>query len=444
MFMSRWVKTGPGRAMLAVMAALPLAAIWVVVSPLSSQDSGSSTVRRPKVASTQTVRTGATVTWGFNRRGGLGDDTSVTRTSPVTVLGLGADSGVVDISLGDDHGLALKTDGTVLAWGSNAHGQVGNGTTDDPTRATPVVGLGAGSKVISIQAGADHSLALKSDGTVLAWGRNSSGELGNDTLVPGRVPALVKGLGPGSGVTAISTRGRHSLALKSDGTVLAWGKNTHGQVGDGTTTDLFHPVVVSGMAAGSGVVALSGSYYHSLALKRDGSVWSWGINVHANLGDGTTTDRLTPGPVVGLGEGSGVTAISGGGVHSLALKADGTVLAWGANYDGGVGDGTAEMRLTPVPVSGFGAKSGVVAITASYHHNMAMKSDGSVWAWGLNDHGQLGDGTTTTRLVPVTVAGLDAGGGAIAIGAGFEHGAALITKKPPATTVTTAPVAVIP
>ncbi|MGB9849149.1 MAG: Ig-like domain-containing protein, partial [Moorellaceae bacterium] len=173
----------------------------------------------------------------------------------------------------------------------------------------------------------------------------------------------------------------HSLAVKSDGTVWAWGWNYYGQLGDGTTINHTTPMRVTNL---TGVVAVAAGIYHSLALKSDGTAWAWGWNGYGHLGDGTTTNRTAPVQVQGL---TGVVAVAAGGYHSLALKSDGTVWAWGRNYEGQLGDGTTTNRYTPVQVKNL---TGVVAVAAGYYHSLALKSDGTVWAWGRNYEGQLG------------------------------------------------------
>jgi alpha-tubulin suppressor-like RCC1 family protein len=321
---------------------------------------------------------------------------------------------------------ALKGDGTVWAWGYNVHGELGVGLNDhDPgtdhdyySMPVKVVNL---SDVIAISTFAHHSLALKSDGTVWAWGRGSYGELGDGTNKDHKSPVQVSGL---SDVIAISAGGGHSLALKSDGTVWAWGHNIYGQLGDGTTTSRSTPVqVLTSEGVGlSGVIAISSGYDNCFVLKSDGTVWAWGDNTFWALGDGTRVQyRSTPVQVLtseGVGL-SGVIAISSGNDHCLVLKSDGTVWAWGRSEMGQLGDGMTTYGHSPVQVSGL---SGVVAIVAGQFHSLALKGDGTVWAWGQNEYGRLGDGTTTDRSTPVQVSGLS---GVVAIVAGQFHSLAL-------------------
>ena len=200
-----------------------------------------------------------------------------------------------------------------------------------------------------------------------------------------------------SDVTAIAGGANHTLALKSDGTVWAWGSNFHGQLGDGSNTDRTTPVQVSGL---SDVTAIAGGGDHAIALKSDGTVWAWGFNFYGQLGDGSNTDRTTPVQVSGL---SDVTAIAGGYEHTIALESNGTVWTWGLNDHGQLGDGTTTIRTTPLPVSGL---RGVTTIAGGYEHTIALKSDGTVWAWGYNLYGELGDSTTTQRTTPVQVSNL--------------------------------------
>jgi len=198
-----------------------------------------------------------------------------------------------------------------------------------------------------------------------------------------------------SGVTAIAAGETHTVALKSDGTVWAWGNNSDGQLGNGSTTQSPVPVQVSNLTK---MIAIAAGGSHTIALKNNISnftVWTWGRNSNGQLGDGTTTGRTTPVEVSGL---TSVVAVAAGSAHTVVLNADGTVRAWGSNISGQLGDGTTTDRLTPVEVSGL---TSVVAIAAGTAHTVALNTDGTVWAWGSNISGQLGDGTTTDRLTPV-------------------------------------------
>ena len=366
---------------------------------------------------------GTVLAWGANNRGQVGDGTTTDRLTPVQVSGLGPGSGVVAIAGGYTSAYVLKSDGTVQAWGNNTQGQLGDGTTTS-FRWTPVqvAGLGPGSGVVAIASQAAGSYVLKSDGTVLAWGDNDPyGQIGDGTTTNRLTPVQVAGLGPGSGVVAISGGALTGYALKSDGTVMAWGDNSEGQAGDGTTTNRLTPVQVAGLGPGSGVVAIAGGGRTGYALKSDGTVMAWGLGSEGQIGSGSTggvtNSWLEPAPVQvsGLGPGSGVVAIAGGFSNGYALKSDRTVLAWGLNSGGQVGDGTTQYkRSAPVQVSGLGPGSGVVAITGGHDTGYALKSDGTVMAWGAN----VGDGTGIGSFAPVQVSGLGPGSGVVAITGG--------------------------
>jgi len=294
------------------------------------------------------------------------------------------------ISGGGDHNLALKSDGTVWAWGWNIRGELGDGTKIQ--RYTPVQTMGL-SNVVAVAAGSGaFSLALKSDGTVWAWGRNVEGQLGDGTTTDRHTPVQVTGL---SGIVAINTAQLWSVALKSDGTVWAWGQDDEGQLGDGAATNRSTPVQVPGLDNITDITA-------NLALASDGTVWSWGA--------------LTQ-KVAGL---SDVTALAEGLGHYLALKSDSTVWAWGKNHDGQLGSGTmGGINNTPAQVSGL---SSVTAIGAGDHHSFAVKSDGTLWAWGENGYYQLGNNTATDHYTPVQVSGLS---GITTAGGGYHHSIAL-------------------
>jgi len=316
--------------------------------------------------------------WGKNSMAQLGEGTTTNRSIPVQVNGL---SGVVAVAAGSSHTVAVKGDGTVWTWGNNSMGQLGDGTTTNRSIPVQVNGL-SGVVAVAVAAEGSHAVAVKGDGTVWAWGNNRS------------IPVQVNGL---SEVVAVAAGSLHTVVLKSDGTVWTWGDDFYGQLGNESACANV-PGQVNGL---SGVVAIAAGSWYTVAVKSDGTVWAWGNNSRGQLGDGTTTNRSIPVQVNGLSE---VVAVAAGSSHTVAVKGDGTVWAWGNNSSGQLGDGTTTQRIVPIQVSGV---SGVVAVAASTWHwyTVALKSDGTVWTWGSNEYGQLGDGTTTMRTVPVQVGG---------------------------------------
>src|SRR3990172_6090679 len=309
------------------------------------------------------------------------------------------------------------TGGGSLAWGNNVSGQLGDGTSGT-NRLTPVYVNGL-TGIVATAGGGSHTVALKNDGTVWAWGNNDSGQLGDGTSGANRqTPVQVNGL---SGIITIAAGTSHTIALKNDGTVLAWGNNDSGQLGDDTSgTNRLTPVPVSGL---TGVADIASGASHSLAIKKDGTVWTWGNNDSGQIGDGSFgTNRLTPVQVNGL---TGFVAVAGGVSHTVALKNDGTVWTWGDNDYGQLGDGTSGTNSAiPIQVNGL---TEVITIAAGASHTASLKNDGTAWAWGNNDSGQLGDGTSgTNRLTPVQVSGLLSG----AALAGGDNHVLTITPSP--------------
>ena len=284
--------------------------------------------------------------------------------------------------------------------GYNQDGELGNGANVNSSapQSVFVSNVNPTPIFVAVSGGGFHSLALTTAGNVYSWGHNNYGQLGNGTIADSNQPVqvtLANGT-PLSHIVAISAGNNHSMALTDGGQVYAWGFNVNGQVGDGSTTQRNSPVLIPNF---NNVVAIAAGGFHSLALTGNGSVYSWGYNSFGQLGYGVKdiAAHASPAPIPGL---TGITAIAGGGYHSLALSGGGTVSAWGENNFGQLGDGTTTNHFSPTPVatSGDPLLASVSAISAGLYHSLAL-TGGFVYGAGYNAFGQLGDGTTTNRSV---------------------------------------------
>jgi alpha-tubulin suppressor-like RCC1 family protein len=333
--------------------------------------------------------------WGVKRETPIGDDfRKYNKASPERLEGL---SQITSISAGINFSVALHEDGTVSVWGENNDGQLGNGSRGGEVfLPQKVPNL---NQVTDVIAAGDYAMAIREDGTVWAWGTQAAVagmiEGSYDEEMERRLtPFQIEGL---SDVKAIAGGFRFALVLLEDGTVWAWGYNDHGEVGDGTSGKADYRVDPVQVKSLTNVIDISTSALSSMALREDGTVWMWGWNANGVLGNGTFSDNeAAPAQVIGL---SDVKAISKGIGHSMALLEDGTVWTWGYNGNGRLGDGTTENRAIPVQVKGL---SDVAAISAGSTHSMALDKDGTVWAWGMNDQFQV-DSSRDDQLTPVVV-----------------------------------------
>ena len=364
--------------------------------------------------------------WGFNGVGELGDGTTMRRTTPVQVSRL---HDVVAIAAGPDSAFALKTDGKIYAWGSNNNLELGIELDVAPfgflTNPEPVVNV---SNAVAVAAGSP-SVALTANGSIYAWGRLSlsfpyqlNQPIARPTL---NAPLFSPDGGTYSAVQTVTVNlpsapaslksvalgGSHSVAVMSDGKVYAWGINDGGQIGlpgpFGAANYSPLPVLVNGVDS---VKAAAGGDGHSLALRTDGTVWAWGRDDFGQSGTGGSTTNV-PAPVLNL---SDIKAISASFAHSIAVSNQGTVWVWGTGIDG-----TQTTQFTPIQVAGL---SDVMAVAAGSGHNVALKNDGTVWTWGANGGGELCDSTVSARSTPAMVAGVS---NITAIGAGDHHSAFL-------------------
>lgn len=351
-----------------------------------------------------TASRGSLLAWGDNYAGQLGNGTTQRSDVPLKVS-LPGGAGVVTMAAGGGYALAVTQTGSVLGWGENGDGQLGDGSVT--RRARPVsVRLPKGTRVTAVAAGFFHSLALTSTGSVLAWGSNGYGQLGDGTTVDRDLPVRVK-LPKGTRVTEVAAGDYYSLALTSSGSVLAWGYNADGELGDGRSTAQSDLPVKVKLPMGTRATAIAGGGYSGLALTSAGSVLGWGDNHFGQLGIGVqgscTRHKHCVRPVkVKLPSGTRVTAIAGGGYHALALTSAGAVFAWGENQGGQLGDASTTTRHVPVRVK-LPKASRVIGIAAGGMHSLGLTSTGSLLAWGSNAEGELGNGQITDRDTPVNV-----------------------------------------
>ncbi|WP_018215950.1 RCC1 domain-containing protein [Salinispora vitiensis] len=420
-----WVRPASLRGLFAVplMVAIVLGITSVGAAPVLAQSAPSAAASPP----------GTGLAWGDNADDQLGDGTTTNSSTPVPV-DLPAGTTITAVAAGQGHSLAVTSTGTMLAWGANSSGQLGDGTTT--TSNTPVaVDLPADTTITAVAAGDRHSLALTSTGTVLAWGLNLTGQLGDGTTTSSNTPVSVN-LPASTTITAVAAGNVHSLALTSTGTMLAWGANLTGQLGDGTTTNSSTPVAVD-LPANTTITAVAASSSgHSLAVTSTGTMLAWGANFTGQLGDGTTTNSSIP-VAVDLPANTTITAVAAGAGHSLAVTSTGTMLAWGGNGSGQLGDGSTTTSSTPVAVS-LPADTTITAVAAGAGHSLAVTSTGTMLAWGFNASGQLGDGTTTNSNTPIAV-NLPADTTITAITGGSFHSLAIVPSESTTTLQVSAP-----
>jgi DNA polymerase IIIc chi subunit len=302
--------------------------------------------------------------WGAGTNGQLGNNTAVNRSTPVTTLAGGANW--KQVACGGNHTTAIKTDGTLWTWGYNAYGQIGDNTAVN--RSTPVTTFAGGANWKQVAGGGYHTAAIKTDGTLWTWGRNSYVQLGiNNATTPIYTPVTT--FAGGTNWKQVSGSFSNTAAIKTDGTLWTWGNNSTGQLGNNTTTQRRTPVTT--FAGGTDWKQVSCGYFHTAAIKTDGTLWIWGRNSYVQLGVNDLTQRNTP--VTTFAGGTNWKQVVGGGSHTAAIKTDGTLWTWGSNIFGPLGNNTATDRSTPVTT--FAGGNNWKQVSAGYSTAAIKTSD---------------------------------------------------------------------
>jgi alpha-tubulin suppressor-like RCC1 family protein len=331
---------------------------------------------------------------GRNNIGQLGDNTVASKSSPVQTVAGGTNWKLV--AGGSYQTVAIKTDGTLWNWGNNANGQLGDNSVT--VRSSPVQTVAGGTNWKLVTSGRFHTAAIKTDGTLWLWGRNGDGQLGANNTTHRSSP--VQTVAGGTNWKLVAGGDFHTAAVKTDGTLWTWGINTNGQLGDNTVVHRSSPVqTVSG---GTNWKLVAVGHYYTTSIKTDGTLWNWGNNGIGQLGDDSRTHRSSP--VQTVSGGTNWKLVECGHYHTTAIKTDGTLWLWGGNAFGQLGDNSITYRSSPIQTVAGGTNWKQVA--GGLRHTAAVKTDGTLWTWGLNNHGQLGDNTVAAKSSPIqTVSG---------------------------------------
>jgi alpha-tubulin suppressor-like RCC1 family protein len=334
--------------------------------------------------------------WGFASF----DNTNLDKVSPVQIFGGGTNWKLIasskdtfSDSFSESHA-GIKTDGTLWTWGRNGGGQLGDNTTTH--RSSPAQTISSGTNWKTVSVGSQYTLAIKTDGNLWLWGKNDFGQLGTNDIVHRSSP--VQTVAGGINWKQISGGWRHTAGIKTDGTLWLWGYNLLGQLGDNTIVSKSSPVQT--IAGGTTWKQVSCGSYHTAAIKTDGTLWTWGGNGNGVLGDNTRTHRSSP--VQTVAGGTNWKQVSCGDYHISSIKTDGTLWSWGYNNYGVLGDNTQINKSSPVQTVAGGTNWKQVD---AHYHNAAVKTDGTLWLWGYNLYGQIGDNTNlNSKSSPVQTA----------------------------------------
>ena len=356
-------------------------------------------------------------TWGLNNNVQLGINATGQRNTPInTFTGINWKSAAG----GNNHTAAIKTDGTLWVWGGNDDGQLGintSGTTEK--RSTPVTTFAGETNWKSVACGRNLTAAIKTDGTLWVWGRNYRGQLGtNQQFVFKSTPVTT--FAGGNNWKSVSCGEEHTAAIKTDGTLWVWGLNDNGQLGINNTTVRNTPVTT--FAGGNNWKSVIAGGFHTAAIKTDGTLWTWGYGGYGQLGNNTTGNFLTP--VTTFAGGNNWKSVSCGQFHTVAIKTDGTLWTWGRNDFAQLGinvAGTTENRTTPVTTFAGGTNWKQIAVSGNSDRVSAIKTDGTLWVWGRNTNGQLGINNAADRSTSTPVTTFAGGTNWKFVGNGVSH-----------------------
>jgi len=373
-------------------------------SPVQTVAGGATWKQASLGTSSAAIKTDGTLwTWGYNPYGGLGTNDTVDRSSPVqTVSGGTTWQKVAKNSLIT---AAIKTDGTLWTWGYNVNGNLGDGTTVN--KSSPVQIYGGGTNWKDIYICVQTMIGLKTDGTLWTWGRNAKGELGNNDVNLNSVSSPVQTVAAGTNwkslATGVGNGANGSIAaIKNDGTLYVWGDNTYGQLGVGDTIDRSSPVQT--IAGGTNWLQVASGAGFMGAVKTDGTLWTWGWNGQGGLGLNDRTNRSSPVQTVDGRDNWLQISASGAGIGAMAyIPSVGRLYGWGYNPQGPVGDGTTTNRPNPIEISGGGRTWQY--ISAGYNTRGAIKTDNTLWMWGQNSYGHLGNNSTNDSYTPIQISG---------------------------------------
>jgi alpha-tubulin suppressor-like RCC1 family protein len=333
-------------------------------------------------------------TWGNGANGKLGDNTVTSKSNPIQTIAGGINW--KQVSTGGRGTFAIKTDNTLWCWGNNSYGEIGDNTVT--SRSSPVQTIAFGTNWKSVAGGWNHIAAIKYDGTLWLCGEGSFGRLGDNTTTKRSSP--VQTIAFGTNWKSVACSNGTTIAIKTDGTLWAWGYNLVGQVGDNTVTHRSSPIQT--IAYGSNWKAVqtcveSSGNCHVSAIKTDGTLWIWGFGTSGQLGNNSAISRSSPVQTIAFG--TNWRQVACGYSHTAAIKTDGTLWCWGSNNVGQLGDNSITNRSSPVQTVTFA--NNWKQVTCGNSSTYAIKNDGTLWSWGYNNNGQLGDNTTTNKSSPV-------------------------------------------